>query len=122
MGAAEQCLPMHSGLASLGPMSPSSGSNPVRSPERTCIACSAKVARSALTRIAAAPGGVRLDLKGRLPGRGAYLCRRRECDKALMRAGRLSYALRTTVSESEMSRLISEMKARAEPQGSTETN
>ncbi|GEM_PF-2198040 len=74
-------------------------------------------------RVAANRSGVRIDHKRRLPGRGAYLCQRPECDRMLLRPGRLSYALRTPVSESEMGRLISELnQERVEPQGPTETN
>ena len=72
--------------------------------------------------VAAGRSGPRIDHNGRLPGRGAYLCRRPECDRILLGPGRLSYALRTPVSESEMGRLISELKERVEPQGPTETN
>ena len=103
-------------------------------PERTCIACGTRAIKSSLIRIACDPqsaaklgaaakrSGVQIDHKGRLPGRGAYLCQGSECDRMLLRPGRLSYALRAPVSESEMDRLISELKERVEPQGPTGTS
>ena len=103
-------------------------------PERTCIACGTKARKSTLIRIAydsqicgrlgvaANRGGVQIDHKGSLPGRGAYLCQGLECDRMLLRPGRLSYALQTSVSESEMDILISELNREGRPQGSTKTS
>ncbi len=49
----------------------SSSSEPVRS----CIGCGARKAQSELTRVGVdADGGLVVDRKRKLPGRGAYLC------------------------------------------------
>ena len=48
-------------------------------PIRTCIGCGRPDAKSALTRLAARDGAVVADAAASLPGRGAYLHRRREC-------------------------------------------
>jgi uncharacterized protein len=52
-------------------------------PERRCLGCGARLAKSALARFVARPGDgahrlVRDD-RSRLPGRGLYVCRRDEC-------------------------------------------
>jgi hypothetical protein len=51
-------------------------------------------------------GGLQVDPTGRVPGRGAYLCRRQACwEQALRRPGRLEQALRWTISPEERERL-----------------
>jgi uncharacterized protein len=47
----------------------------ISGPVRTCIGCGARKAQSELTRVVVGPdGGLVVDRKRRLPGRGAYLC------------------------------------------------
>jgi uncharacterized protein len=67
-----------------------------RTPVRTCVGCRTARPKSALVRLAATPGGVRLDPTATLPGRGAYLCPDPTCLAAAMRrdAGALRRALR----------------------------
>jgi len=49
-------------------------------PQRTCLGCRQVRDRSELVRFVRSPDGeILADLKGRLPGRGAYLCNRRSC-------------------------------------------
>lgn len=53
-------------------------------PMRTCIACRKETARRELLRIVRSPSGeVSLDFSGRLPGRGAYVCKTEACIKLL---------------------------------------
>lgn len=80
-----------------------------RSPQRTCIACGRKADKSSLTRLVASGDGIQVDPSGKMHGRGAYLCLGADCDPTPLRARRLSYALRTTISEKEAGRLISEL-------------
>ena len=94
-----------------------------RSPRRTCIACGRKADKSSLTRLVASGKGIQVDPSGKMHGRGAYLCLGSDCDPTPLRARRLSYALRTTISEKEAARLISELSGRAPGEGhSHETN
>lgn len=51
-------------------------------PERTCIACRAVKDKAGLARLAVVDGGLELDGKWRLPGRGAYICRDERCVRA----------------------------------------
>ena len=74
------------------------------------MACGTKTDKSSLTRIVATAEGVRVDRTGRMRGRGGYLCLRPECGGAPVGARRLSYALRTAVSEAEAGRLVAELR------------
>ena len=53
-------------------------------PMRMCIGCREMKAKKDLIRIVKSPEGeISIDLKGKAPGRGAYLCHNRSCvDKA----------------------------------------
>ena len=65
-----------------------------RIPERKCLGCGESKPKSELARIVrAADGGVSLDLTGRKPGRGAYICRDVECLKKCRRAKRIERSL-----------------------------
>jgi len=76
--------------------------SPTRSrnlPLRTCVGCRTVRPRTELVRIALpAVGPAALDRRGRLEGRGAYLCRERSltCLAAARRRRSLLRALRTT--------------------------
>ncbi|MBV9099976.1 MAG: YlxR family protein [Candidatus Dormibacteraeota bacterium] len=52
-------------------------STPRREPQRTCVGCRQRRPKARLVRLALVDGGrrVTIDVIGRLPGRGAYLCR-----------------------------------------------
>ena len=54
-------------------------------PERSCVACGAKMPKAQLIRIVrTAQGSIVVDINGRESGRGAYLCHIPECwDRAL---------------------------------------
>jgi predicted RNA-binding protein YlxR (DUF448 family)/ribosomal protein L30E len=49
-------------------------------PQRTCLGCRQVVDKTQLLRFVRSPDGdILADLRGRLPGRGAYLCNSRAC-------------------------------------------
>ncbi len=49
-------------------------------PVRMCAVCRERKDKSELLRITKTPGGdVRVDVPGKMPGRGAYICKNREC-------------------------------------------
>ncbi len=64
-------------------------------PERTCVACRATTEADDLVRLARSPDGERVvDLRGNLPGRGAWIHPRRECvAEVVKRPDRLRRAL-----------------------------
>ncbi len=83
-------------------------SNRSRQPQRTCIACRDTGDKRGLTRLVrTADGQVRVDLGGRLPGRGAYLCGQRQCwERALSRGDMLGRALRATLAPGDRDALM----------------
>ena len=64
-------------------------------PQRSCIMCSAKMAKRDLFRIVLTPEQECIvDATGKRPGRGAYLCGRPDCWRGAARGKRLAAALR----------------------------
>ena len=73
-----------------------------RQPQRTCIACRRVADKRDLVRVVSTPEGrLVVDPKGKLPGRGAYVCRGRACWGTVRRGGALRRALRLEGSESD---------------------
>lgn len=77
-----------------------------RAPQRTCIACRQIKSKRELVRIIkTGDEGVIIDDIGKKPGRGAYLCRTKECWKNGLTGNRLEYVLRATISQQDRKRL-----------------
>ena len=65
-------------------------------PQRTCIACRQVKEKKDLVRLVSTQNGIaEVDVFGRKPGRGAYLCPKRTCWELALKKNRLDYALRT---------------------------
>jgi predicted RNA-binding protein YlxR (DUF448 family) len=89
-----------------------------RVPQRTCVGCRCSTAKRELIRIVRTPEGpVEVDVTGKRPGRGAYLCSRVECWLEALKKDRLSSALRIRLSEEDKERL----RAHAESMRATST-
>lgn len=59
-------------------------------PMRMCLGCSEMKPKKELVRVVKSPEGeVSLDLTGRKPGRGAYVCHNLDCLKAARKSRRL---------------------------------
>ncbi len=72
---------------------------PRRQPTRTCVACRTERAKRELVRIVRTPAGpVVLDSRGRLNGRGAYLCADGVCWARALKRGALEHALGSPLS------------------------
>lgn len=70
-------------------------------PIRTCVGCRESSEKKTLLRIVrVADGEVRLDPSGKLPGRGAYLCGKKDCLKLAIKHKKLGRALRCEIPES----------------------
>ncbi|MGK2943830.1 MAG: RNase P modulator RnpM [Desulfuromonadales bacterium] len=66
-----------------------------RQPQRTCLGCRQVKDQSELIRVVRSPDGeILADLKGRLPGRGAYLCNKRDCIESIVRKKQFDRAFR----------------------------
>ena len=76
-------------------------------PERTCVGCREVKPKRELVRLVCGPGGVvEVDLSGRRPGRGAYLCCAPECWQKGVNRGKLEHALRSRLSVEDRARLM----------------
>jgi predicted RNA-binding protein YlxR (DUF448 family) len=76
-------------------------------PQRTCIACRQIKEKKALIRLVRAENGVaEVDISGKKPGRGAYLCPKKVCWELVLKKNRLEYALRTELSDDNRQILI----------------
>jgi len=77
-------------------------------PERTCVACGNKKPKAELVRVARSPqGAVSVDLTGKAPGRGAYVCGP-ECWGNALGRGRLARSLGHNFSATELENLREE--------------
>lgn len=67
-------------------------------PIRTCLGCGQRRQKGELVRIVIKDGALLVDADMRFPGRGGYLCPRRDCVSLLLKKrGRLSHALRAAL-------------------------
>jgi uncharacterized protein len=75
-------------------------------PQRTCVACRTTGAKRGLVRVVrSAEGRVEVDETGKKPGRGAYLCRTRECWDRALQGKVLEYALKTAITAEDKTAL-----------------
>ncbi|MGA2286738.1 MAG: YlxR family protein [Dehalococcoidia bacterium] len=87
-------------------MTTSVQSRPKHVPLRTCVACRTTGAKRGLIRVVRTPeGGVEVDATGRAAGRGAYLCRRRQCWQEALKRDALARALRVKLGEADKDKL-----------------
>lgn len=70
-------------------------------PLRLCLGCNEMKPKQELMRVVKNQAGeVRLDLTGKLPGRGAYVCRQKACLEKAFKSKRLNRNLQTNIQES----------------------
>ncbi len=83
---------------------------PRRIPLRKCTGCGEMKPKKELVRVVKSPeGAIALDLTGRAPGRGAYVCPRRECLAAARRARRLEKAFSCAIPAEVYDRMEEEL-------------
>ena len=76
-------------------------------PQRTCIACRQIKEKKALIRLVSTETGVaEIDVFGKKPGRGAYLCPKKPCWELALRKNRLDYALRIKLHDDNRQTLL----------------
>ena len=92
-----------------------------RIPMRMCTGCGEMKPKMELVRVVkapdvkdeagevVAPGEISLDLTGRKPGRGAYLCRNAECLRAARKARRLERAFSCRIPDAVYDAMEEEM-------------
>lgn len=88
---------------------------PKKIPMRMCTGCGEMKPKKELVRVVKAPsngeqeGEISLDLTGRKPGRGAYVCRNVECLKLARKALRLEKAFSCRIPDEVYEKLEGEM-------------
>ncbi len=70
-----------------------------RKPMRTCIGCNKKKDKKQLLRIVITEEGIVLDERGRMNGRGAYMCDDPACMEKAVRGHRFNRTFRRAFSE-----------------------
>jgi predicted RNA-binding protein YlxR (DUF448 family) len=64
-----------------------------------------------LVRVVKAPTGeITMDLRGKAPGRGAYVCRSQECLRRAMKSKALERGFETAIPQEVYDRLLEEME------------
>lgn len=84
-----------------------------KTPLRKCLGCGEMKPKTELVRLVRSPeGDVSLDLTGRKPGRGAYLCPSLSCLKAARKARRAERAFACSIPAEVYDRMEEEMRQR----------
>ena len=92
----------------------SGGKAPRTLPQRTCVACRATRPKRELVRVVRSPlGELSVDLRGKAPGRGAYLDPDAGCLERGLAEGALSRALEIPIDEATAAKLRTELAAAA---------
>ena len=82
-----------------------------RTPLRTCIGCREQKEKKELIRIVrGADGNVSVDVTGKLNGRGAYICRNRQCLEAALKNHGLERSLKKSLSPEMREQLLKEIE------------
>lgn len=83
-----------------------------KTPLRKCTGCGEMKPKKELVRVVKSPeGDVSLDLTGRKPGRGAYVCHSIDCLQAARKARRLEKAFSCQIPAEVYERMEEELKA-----------
>lgn len=81
-------------------------------PMRQCVGCREMKPKKELVRVVKSPEGViSMDLKGKAPGRGAYVCRSRDCLRKAIKTGALNRTFETTIPAEIYQQLEQQMEA-----------
>ena len=68
-------------------------------PQRMCVGCQEMKPKKEMIRVVKTPeNSIEIDLTGKRPGRGAYVCPKEECMQKAIKARRLEKALHHVIS------------------------
>ena len=72
-----------------------------------CLGCREMKPKSELTRVVKAPDGeVSIDLTGKKPGRGAYVCSNEACHKRIIKSNAFSRAFKVKVPDEIIEEIV----------------
>jgi predicted RNA-binding protein YlxR (DUF448 family) len=76
-------------------------------PQRTCVACRQVKPKGELVRLVRVAGGdVEIDTTGKKDGRGAYVCRNRECWEKALKGNQLEHTLKSNLAPDNRERIL----------------
>ena len=79
-------------------------------PQRKCLGCMETFQKKELIRVVRTPeGDVCIDLKGKMSGRGAYICKKEACLKKAVKSKRIQTNLEVTISDELIESLSKEL-------------
>ncbi len=79
-------------------------------PMRMCTGCGESKPKAELVRVVRSPQGeISIDVQGKKPGRGAYICKSVDCLKKARKSRRIERSLETSISEDVYGALESEL-------------
>lgn len=79
-------------------------------PQRMCIGCQSMKPKKELIRVVKnSEGIIKVDLKGKLPGRGAYICKNIECLEKAIKQKKLEKNFEIKISDEVYQRLKDEI-------------
>jgi predicted RNA-binding protein YlxR (DUF448 family) len=79
-------------------------------PQRKCLGCMESFPKKDLIRVVRTPEGeVCIDLKGKMSGRGAYICKKEACLKKAIKSKRIQANLEVTISDELIESLSKEL-------------
>ena len=85
---------------------------PRKIPQRQCVGCREMKDKKALIRVVRSPeGAISLDSKGKMPGRGAYVCPSPDCLKKARKSRALERAFDTAIPPEVYDQLEQQMGA-----------
>ena len=86
---------------------------PKHMPLRQCLGCREMKLKAELVRVVRSPeGDVSVDLRGKAPGRGAYVCRSADCLKKALRSRAVGRALGVEIPPEIYDALTEQMEGR----------
>ena len=81
-------------------------------PMRMCVGCREMKEKRSLMRVVKSPeGAISFDRVGKAPGRGAYVCKSKECFENAVKQRQLERALETRIEEAVFTQLMEEIDA-----------
>lgn len=84
---------------------------PKKTPMRRCCGCMEMKPKTGLVRVVRSPeGDISLDLTGKKPGRGAYLCKNAECLQKARKARRIEREFSMAVPAEIYDRMEADLK------------
>lgn len=84
---------------------------PKKKPKRMCVSCREMKEKSDLIRIVVNKDGeISLDLTGKKPGRGAYICRNRNCLETALKEHKIDRGLKKQTDQNLSEQLLAEME------------